>query len=118
MADPLTVATPTDAGTAFTPVAATSGGDSFLNSGREFFFIVNGSADPVVVTFDSPGTCNFELKANAAHDLVVHVLAGAEKIIGPFSQTRFNDASGYVHVTYDAVTSDVKVGLLAAASNA
>jgi hypothetical protein len=112
----LTLATPNRTGTVFAPIAATNG-DLFANSGREFFYIKNGSGSPMTVTFDSPGTCDFELAANSAHDLAVTVAAGVEKVIGPFSQTRFNDASGHVVVTYSSTTT-VTVGLLAAASNA
>jgi hypothetical protein len=113
----LTVEVPTRTGTTFTVAAASSGGDSFANSGREFFFINNAGVDPCTVTFDSPGTCNFEVAAHANHDLVVVVAGGAEKLIGPFSQTRFNDASGRVNVTYSEVVT-VTVALIAAASNA
>ncbi len=114
----LTLATPAKTGTTFVPVAATATtGDTFSNSGREFFYIKNASVSSITVTFDSPGTCNFELAANSAHDLVVTVPAATEKLIGPFSQTRFNDATGRVTAICSAVTT-VTVGVIAAASNA
>lgn len=109
----LTVQKPSAAGT-YAPVAAEAGGDSFPNTGVEFFYIKNGDASPKTVTFDSPGTCSFGLAANAAHDLAVTVPAGEEKLIGPFATARFNDANNRVQVTYSAVTS-VTVAAVAAA---
>jgi hypothetical protein len=113
----LSVHTPTKTGVAIGAAAASAGGDIFPNTGREFFYIKNAGVAACTVTFDAPGTCNFEVAANAAHDLVVVVAPDGEEIIGPFSQTRFNDSAGFVHVTYSEVTT-VTVTLLAAASNA
>jgi hypothetical protein len=114
----LSTAIPKKTGTVFAPIAATAtggGGDTFLNSGREFFYIKNAGSS-MDVTFVAQGTCDF-LTTDHAHDLVVTVAGSTEKIIGPFSQTRFNDANSHVTVHYSSVTS-VTVGVLAAASNA
>ncbi len=115
----LTLATPTQAGTAYAMTAAASGGDTFANSGREFVLVRNDHAtDPRTVTFDAPGTCDFELAAHANHDLAVVVVAQTQEMIGPFSLTRFNDASGLVHVTYSDAAADLTIAVVAAASNA
>ncbi len=37
------------------------------------------------------------------HNIVVTVANGATKEIGPFQMRHYNDASGYVQVTYSAV---------------
>jgi hypothetical protein len=101
----LSVQVPTTAGPTFTAAAAAVGGDSFVNTGVEFFYVKNGSGGALTVTFDSPGTCSFGLAASASHDLAVSVGAGVEKIIGPFPRDRFSDANGSVQVTYSGVTS-------------
>lgn len=99
----LTPVTPTVAGVLFGAVAAAGGGDSFPNTGREYFYCKNGGGGGINVTFDSPGTCDFGLAAAAAHDAVIAVGAGEERIIGPFPVTpRF---SSTVAVTYSGVTS-------------
>src|SRR4051812_21587924 len=92
-------------GTLLGAVAAAGGGDSFPNSGTEFFYVKNSDAAPHTVTFDSPGTCSFELAANAAHDLSAVIAAGEERILGPFPTGRFNDPNGLVQVSYSAATS-------------
>ena len=101
----LTVQAPAASGTAITYAAADVAGDKWLSSGNERFVVKNGSGSPVTVTFDAPGTCSFGLAANAAHDLAVSVAAGAEKWFGPFEVSQFKDSSGYVNVSYSAVTT-------------
>jgi hypothetical protein len=99
----LTPKTPVLAGLLLGAVAANVGGDTFANTGKEFFYIKNGGGGAITVTFDSPGTCVFGLAANSAHDNAVSVGAGEEKIIGPFPTVRFNDASGLVSASYSGV---------------
>lgn len=101
----LTPKTPVLAGLVFAGAAAAGGGDSFANTGIEFFYANNASGGAITITFDSPNTCNFNVAANAAHDDAVVVSAGTAQIIGPFPPGRFNDGSGNVQVTYSGVTS-------------
>jgi hypothetical protein len=106
----LTIQRPTGAGATFTtstPIAS----DSFVNSGREMVYVKNAGAGPIVVTFDSPGTCNFEATAASVHDLAVTIAAGVEKLIGPFSQVRFNSSTGTVVISYDTV-ADTRIAVL------
>lgn len=110
----LSAQTPGLAGVAFTPAAADVGGDSFVNTGVEFLYVNNADAAPINVTIDSPGTCSFNVAANAAHDIVVAVPAGEERIIGPFPTGRFNDGNNQAQVTYSAV-ANVTVAVLKAA---
>ena len=81
--------------------AAAVGGDAFLNSGREYFHVKNGSAASINATLNSVAACN----QGFDHDAVVAVAAGAEKLIGPFPKARFNDAAEKVQVTYSGVTT-------------
>lgn len=93
---------PSLAGATFTYATPTQP-DQFANSGSELVHIKNAGASSITVTFDSPNTCSFESTALPNHDLVVTIAAGAEKVVGPLSPARFNDANGFVQVTYSTV---------------
>lgn len=90
-----------------TYASADSAGDKFTNDGKTQFHVKNDGAASITATVDSPQKCSQGFE----HDVAVAVAAGAEKIIGPFDKSRFNDTSGFVVVTYSAVTS-VKVAAL------
>ena len=112
----LTVQKPVVAGVALTKQAAAAGGDSFPNTGVEFFEVTNAHATNArTVTFDSPGTCSFGLAANAAHDEAVVVAALTTKMVGPFPTPRFNDGNARVQVTYSDAAADLTVAAVAAA---
>lgn len=119
----LTVQKPTlgVVGATLTLAAAAAGGDSFPNTGVEYFHIVNSHATLArTVTFDSPGTCSFGLAANALHDVAVVVpgvdMAPANRVVvGPFPRSRFNDGNERVQVTYSASGADVTVAVQAGA---
>lgn len=81
--------------------AASAGGDDFVNTGREFMHVKNGGAGSINVTINSQTLCD----QGYDHDVVVAVPAGGERIIGPFSPGRFNDASNKAQITYSGVTS-------------
>lgn len=101
MAD-LTVQQVTTAGVAPTFAPADVAGDSFTNDGRTFLHVKNGGASSIDVTIDSVEPCNYGYD----HDQVVTVAAGEEKLIGPFSVSRYNDkTTGKVSVSYSDVTS-------------
>ena len=88
-------------GTAPSYAAAGAGGDEFVNSGREFLHIKNGGVGSIDVTINSQRPCD----QGYDHDVVVAVGAGAEKMIGPFPKSRFDDANGKVQITYSGVSS-------------
>ena len=79
----------------------TVGPDSFVNTGREIFYIKNTGAD-MTVTFKSVTTCNY----GTDHDPVVAVsaAAGMEQMVGPFPPSRFGAT---VTVTLSRLTSVV-----------
>ncbi len=97
----LTSIKPTFAGVALGAVAAAGGGDKFLNDGNTLFYVKNGGGSSINVTVAAPGTPG-GLTLTAP---VVAVAAGADKILGPFNPKYFNDASGFVNLTYSGVTS-------------
>ncbi len=89
-------------GTVPSYVAAIGGGDEFLNDGRTMLHLKNGSGSPITVTVNSLVACN----QGSDHDSITSVGAGAEAMIGPFNETRFNDSStGRAAITYSGVTS-------------
>jgi hypothetical protein len=113
----LTVQKPGAAGATLALAAASAGGDSFPNSGVEWFHVLNSHATaPRTVTFDSPGTCSFGLAANPAHDLAV-VVPGLDQapnnrvVIGPFPTGRFNDGNNRVQVSYSNAAADLTVAV-------
>lgn len=85
-------------------VAASGGGDKFAFSPDAELHVNNGGGSPITVTIDCPGTCNFGVGNNAAHDATYTVTNGTVKII-PISDVRFRDSNGDVNVSYSAVTS-------------
>jgi hypothetical protein len=103
----LTPITPTRAGVVFALVAATSGGDSFLNTGVEVLQVTNGSGSSITLTFPIAATVDGQAVASKT----VAVAAGATKIIGPFPTSAYNDVNGFCNVTYSGVTT-LTVGIL------
>jgi hypothetical protein len=99
---------PSTAGVALTPVAAGASGDTFKNTGREIFYVVNDSGADVDVTFSAgdanANICSFGV-AHAGHALVIPVPAGGNAMVGPFDKARFNDADNNINVSYEATTS-------------
>lgn len=86
---------------AATAVAAAGGGDSFVNTGKEFLLIKNGSGGSITVTF----VTQIQVDGQAVGDLAVAIAAGVTKLIGPFPKGYYNDGTDEVQVTYSGVTS-------------
>lgn len=82
-------------------VAADVGGDKFVNTGKEFINVLNGSGAPITVTLDIRNTVD----AQVVTDRAISVPAGGTKFIGPIPPTIYNDANGEVDITYSAVGS-------------
>ncbi len=80
--------------------AANVDGNYYTNTGKEFLEVANGSGGSINVIIgayvDSTSITAFK---------TIAVGAGARKKIGPFPTSPYNDASGYVQITYSAVTS-------------
>lgn len=96
----LTVQTITRSGTVVTLAAANAGGNTFANDGNTYLHVKNGSASPITVTIDFPGTVDDLVVTDRA----VTVTNATEKVIGPFPPGLYNTA-GEVYVTYSAVTT-------------
>jgi hypothetical protein len=102
----LTIQKPSRTGVAVTYAAATSGagGDTFVNTGREFLHVKNDSGGSITVTVDAPNACSFGV-THDSHDLSIAIPAGEDRMIGPFPTDRFSDSSNLVKATYSDVTS-------------
>lgn len=88
-------------GVAITAVAAAVGGDQFINNGKTYIYIDNGSGAPITATLATAGTT----QGLAIADQTVVVAAGEVVIAGVYSTSLFNDANRMIQVTYTAVTS-------------
>lgn len=88
-----------------TLVAAAGGGDQFSNDGRTYLKVTNGGGAPITVTVVSQRAC----EQGTIHSIANSVTNATTEVMGPFDTSRFNDASGFVQVTYSGVTS-VTVG--------
>lgn len=78
-------------------------GDEFLNDGNTFIYVKNGvTAVNITVTAQTTTANKSGFGDITVTDTVVNVADGAETIIGPFPQVRFNDkATGRVELSYD-----------------
>lgn len=91
-------------------------GNKFINNGKTFLRVKNGSGGDITVTIDTPGT----VAGLAIGDLVVTVKATGDADgldfldIGPFD-TNFNQSDGYVWAVFSAVT-DILAGAYRLAS--
>lgn len=103
----LTVQNTTDTGADITFTACGAGGDQFLNSASTIIIVKNddAAAKTVTVTAQSTSTTANGYGTVTKEDSVFEVGAGEQAILGSFGNRAFNDANGYVQITYSAVTS-------------
>jgi len=94
----LTVTSVNTAGATVSAAAAAGGGDTFANTGKELFYVVNGGGSPITVTF-ATGTY-FAGEPITARAVTVN--NGVTKIVGPFRPDIFGTT---VAVTYSGVTT-------------
>lgn len=83
-------------------VACNVGGDQFTNDGKTWIHVKNTNAATRTVTINSQRTCDQGFDHDQAY--VVGATTG-EAVAGPFLRERFNDAGGFVLITYSAVTN-------------
>lgn len=101
MAD-LNVQEITEAGLNPAFVAASAGGDTFTNTGREVIHVKNGSGAAIDVTLVGANACEFGF----THNDVVSVPAGGERIIDPTPTRRFVDkTTKKTSINYSAVAN-------------
>ena len=89
--------------------AAAAGGDKFANNGKQMLAIANAHATlPRTVTLVSQQTVDGLAVADAA----VVVPAESTLLIGPLKPSVFNDADGYVNLTYSDAADSLTVKVL------
>jgi acid phosphatase class B len=104
----LTVQSTSLAGDALTTTAAAAGGDEFVNTGRELFYVVNASGSTRTVTFTGQNASNFNVTSNNA----VVVAGSSTYTIGSFKKDWFNDTNEKVQVTYSDSAADLTVAVI------
>src|SRR5579871_3542212 len=85
-------------------VAADAGkSDKFLNTGSQFFYCNNAGGSPITLTltYGTGGTIDGQTLPNRT----ITVTNGHSVLVGPFPTNLYNDANGYMNVSYSAVTS-------------
>lgn len=97
----LTTQTVDRTGEVVTFASATGGGDTFDPGEKVILRVHNGDSGSHTVTVASQVPCN----QGSTHNVAVAVAASATKDIGPFPASRFADAGGVGHISYDGVTS-------------
>lgn len=95
-------------GTALALTAADVAGDLLAPNDRGYLHVKNGSGVTVTVTVLVPGNTAY---GQAQPDVPVSILAGAEKLIGPFPADLYDDTLGACKVTYSAVASVTRQAL-------
>lgn len=100
-------------------VAATSGGDSFPNTGKEWLVVKNAGAGSINVTIQATSgannaKCNFFIAGTPGHDIVLAVTNDSNLyVLGPWNPVPYSDGSGLLQIRYSAVTS-VTIGCFVA----
>jgi len=73
-------------------------GNYFVNTGRCLVYVENAAVGAFDILINSQALCSFGVD----HDITVNVGISEKKFIGPFPKSRFDDADGYVQITYGA----------------
>ena len=98
----LSVATIIRAGIVPAYTSCSAGGDKFTNDGKTFVHLRNTTSNATrTVTFVTPKT----ISGLGVADHAVTMSAASERIVGPFPKDTFNSTSGFVAMTYSAVTN-------------
>jgi len=95
---------PTLAGVAIGYTAAADGGDQFLNDGKVMLIVRNTGSGDITATISPPIQPQSGLDFSDIDVTVTAANVSASNrnaCIGPFNPEHFNDASGYVQITYD-----------------
>jgi hypothetical protein len=97
----LTVTDISRTGVVPTLAAANADGHLLPNDGQVFVMVTNGDGSPHTVTAAITKTVDGVTPAGK----VLTLAAGATKLFGPFKPDEYNNASGQVALSFDAVTS-------------
>lgn len=103
----LTLGTTAKTGYTLSATSAAGGGDVANNAnGDTLIYVNNGSGSPITVTITAQNTApKSSLGTLTIVDLDVTVAAGAERILGPFNPTIWNNSSNQLEIGYSSATS-------------
>jgi hypothetical protein len=80
--------------------AAATGGDYFVNDGLTLIRATNTGSEATIIV-DCPNACSYG--GTTAHDETITIPATTGDVIaGPFPTAKYNDANGYLQMTYTA----------------
>lgn len=96
----------TESGVGFGATAADAAGDDFINTGKEFIYVLNNSASAVTVTITAQRTDadNQQYGNLVKTDAGGSIPASSARLFGPFPPAAFN-LDGKAKVTYSSATS-------------
>ena len=106
MTTTITLLTPTPiAGALIAVEDCTALGDQMLNDGRTLLYFHNTNGG---TTYNITLATGATVAGMPIGDIAFSIAPSVIKVIGPFAPRYWNDANGYVQITYDAIT-DLKV---------
>lgn len=116
------------AGVAMSVAGCSSGGDKFLNTGREILVFqatssnsANGTACVVTVAAQAADSYGQAAASVTAHNIVASVAASSAfglTVLGPFPPSLYNDSNGFVNISYSVAlpaNSGFNVGVFSVA---
>ena len=101
MTTTLTILTPVPtAGALIAEEACTALGDQVANDGRTLLYFRNGNG---ATNYDITLATGATVAGMTIENITFTLAPAAMKVIGPFEPRYWNDANGYIQITYDAV---------------
>lgn len=83
--------------------AADGAGDKWANTGAEVVLVTNGGTGSIVLTQHFGVQATIDGVAPANRDITI--AAAGSFLFGPFPPQTWNDANGFMNLSYDVVTS-------------
>jgi len=105
----LTPVAPKRAANIYTPAAASAGGDTFPNTGRELLLVehTNGAGSGMTLTI----VTTMIVDGEPVGDKTIAIGPGERHLLGPFATNVYNDANGEVGLSYSAV-ADITIAVV------
>lgn len=97
----LTLAQMLPGGVELDPVAAETDGNAFVNTGNQWFYVLNGGGGNLLVTIRTPRT----IDGNEVAEITKTLAATESWIFGVFRTDVYNQSNSEVWIDYDGVAS-------------
>jgi hypothetical protein len=82
-------------------VAASSGGDSFPNTGTQYVYFKNASGSAITVT----EVIQVTIDGVSVTGKTFSIPANSDALVGPYPTTTYNDTNSRMNFTYSSATS-------------